>query len=1222
MKSRTANLVKGFAIMASVIAVLCLPVSLRAQELRGKIKGRVLDQNKAAVPGATVQVTDASRNVTLTLTTNNDGLFEAPYLLPGSYQVVVEAAGFKKSIQDNVQVEINQTRDLELSVEVGAAQETVTVTADAPTLNGADANLGQTVDRKRVDELPSVHGDPYHLMNLTPGVAYTGSTRLDRPFEPTHIANFAMGGARGIRSDLLIDGAPSTATANANEVIASYVPTTDATQEFRVQTATYDSQFGNTEGGVTSIVTKGGTNRIHGSAYFWIEPGGWAANDFFGNTRGQGRPFTYSNRPGGTVGGPVRIPKVYNGKDKTFFFFSYESISDSRPRFDATNIWSPTDAMKNGDFSAFTAGGLKIYDPLTGTFASGAVTNRTQFTNNIIPANRINAVSKAVVAFMGSPKHGPQCTGATCSLINGNIFDSTLAEKLNPPYRNYTVRLDQNFGDNDKIFGRYSWYNRNSTYNNYTGGLYVGDRFLFISKQAVVDGVHTFNPTTFLNFRYGFNRFIRGSDAPEGQYGLDLTTLGFPASYNSSIGEGIRRFPRFDFNCTSCSGAAVGNGHTNEFRPVGSHFMTAVLNRSEGKHSLRFGAEMRIYREDDSFKSNQQSGQFIFDNTYTRIGSASSADLEGLQGFAAFLLGYPTTMQIVRASDYSEYSKTWGFFAQDDLRVTTKLTLNLGLRWEFEQALRERQNKSVSGFDLSYTQPFEAQAQTNFGLISSTDLLKTTYGLTSINTKGGLLFAAKDTSGALYQTPLNGFLPRVGLAYQWNEKTVFRGGFGLYQGFLGERRGDAIQPGYTQTTIQTLTTGPNGGPLPFLISNPFPSGITEPSGNALGRQTALGQGVTFFNQHPKVAKQLRWSIGVQRELWGGWTVEAVYMGDRGSDIEINRNLNAQPLSTLNADGERSLAQNTNNTNLAATVRSPFCNTVTGSTCTSGALYTGAGGTISRRQLLLPFPEFGGITTSNNDGTTIYHSAQFSVNKRFSKGYGVQAAYTWSKWLQATEYLNGADLKPTKMISDQDVPQRFSMSGFYELPFGKGQPFFSHASWLADAVIGGWQIDGTFSYQSGFPVPFGTDMFYKGGQIALPKDQQTVAHWFNTSAFVSIVGGLPTCSAFKDASGNLVPNALCATPVDHLRTLPLRFSSVRLDPTNNVDLGLRKDIHVREGMKIQLRVEFINAFNHPLLASLSGGAPVNTPNSATFGQITASNQQNYARRAQLSAKFIF
>ncbi len=1205
--AQTARL--SSVIVFAFLFLLLVPVS--AQELRGKIAGSVVDSNRASVPGATVKVTDKSRNLTTTLTTNADGLFEAPYLLPGIYQVVVEKSGFKKVIQDAVQVQINQTRTLEISLDVGGVQETVTVTAEAATLNATDANLGQTVDRKRVDELPSVHGDPYHLINLTPGVAYTGSTRLDRPFEPTHIANFAMGGARGIRSDLLIDGAPSTATANANEVIASYVPTTDATQEFRVQTATFDAQFGNTEGGVTSIVTKGGTNGFHGSVYYWIEPGGWAANDFFGNSRSQGRPFTYSNRPGFTIGGPVKIPKVYNGKDKTFFFFSYESINDSRPRFDATNIWSPTDALKNGDFSAFTASGLKIYDPLTGTFAGGTVTNRTQFTNNIIPANRINPVARAVAGFMGSPKHGPSCVGAVCSLIKDNITDSTLAETLNPPYRNYTLRLDQNFGDKDKLFGRYSWYNRNSTYNNYTGGIYVGDQFIFISKQAVVDEVHTFNANTVLNLRYGFNRFIRGSDAPAGQAGLDLTTLGFPAAYNSSIGAGIRRFPRFDFNCTSCTGAAVGNGHTNEFRPVGSHFVTAVLNRAMGKHSLRFGGEMRIYREDDSFKSNQQSGQFIFDNTYTRVGSASSADVEGLQGFASFLLGYPTTMQIVRASDYSEYSKTWGFFAQDDLRLSKKLTLNLGLRWEFEQSLTERQNKSVSGFDLSYTQPLEAQAQTNFALISATDILKTTYGLTQITAKGGLLFAAKDTGSGLYNTPKNGFLPRVGFAYQWNNKTVVRGGFGLYQGFLGERRGDVVQPGYTQTTIQTLTTGPNGAPLPFLISNPFPSGITEPSGNALGKQTALGQNVTFFNQNPKVAKQARWSIGIQRELWGGWTFEAVYLGDHGANIEINRNLNAQPLNTLNTDSSRTAAQNTNNTNLGAAVRSPFCTNVTGSTCTSGALYTGAGGTISRRQLLLPFPEFGSITTTNNDGETWYHSGQFSLTKRFSKGYGLQAAYTWSKWLQATEYLNAADLRPTKMISDQDVPNRFSMSGFYELPFGKGHPYFSHAGRLADALIGGWQIEGTYTYQSGFPVAFANDAFYVGGNISLPKSQRTLSSWFNTSAFVSIVGGTPTCGANPTGSAN------CATPVDHLRTLPLRFSAVRIDATNNVDLGLRKDIHLRETMKVQLRMEFINAFNHPLFPG-----PVVSPGSATFGQVTASNQNNYARRAQLSVKFIF
>ena len=1215
MRSRFGAFAHITCAIVFVFAALLMPMSASSQESRGKISGRVTDPNGAAVPGATVKITDLARAGTTTVTTNDAGLFDAPYLLPGSYQVLVETTGFKKAVLDKVSVAINETSTVTITLDVGTVQETVTVTSDTTQLNQSDPNLGLTIDRKRVDELPSIHGDPYVLINLAPGVTYTGSTRLDRPFEPTHIANFAMGGARGIRSDLLIDGAPSTATANANEVIASYVPTSDATQEFRVQTATYDAQFGNTEGGVTSIVTKGGANDFHGTAYYWLEPGGWAANDFFGNAQGQGRPYSFSNRPGFSIGGPITIPKVYSGKNKSFFFFSYESIDDSRPRFDANNIWVPTEALKNGDFSAY-ANVIKIYDPLTGTFSGGNVTNRTQFLNNKIPADRISPVAKAVMAYWGAPKHAAQGN----FLLNNNIRDSTLSELLDPPYRNYTIRIDQSVGDKDKVFGRYSWYNRKSTYNNYTDSIYVGDRFVFQSRQAVLDEVHTFNANTVLNVRYGFNRFIRAPDAPEGQYGMDLTTLGFPSSFNNAIGEGIRRFPRFDFNCSgNCTGAPVGNGHTNEFRPVSSHFATAVLNWTKDKHSFRFGGEMRIYREDDSFKSNNQSGHFIFDNTFTRQGSAAATDVEGIGGFASFLLGYPTTMQIVRASDYSEYSKTWGFFIQDDLRLTNKLTLNLGVRWEFEQSLTERQDKSVSGFDFAYTQPFEAQAQANLTAILSklpaNDPLKATFGLTSITSRGGLLFAGKDTGSELYNTPKNGFLPRLGFAYALNDKTVIRGGFGLYQGFLGERRGDVIQPGYTQTTIQPLTTGPNGAPLPVLITNPFPSGITEPSGNALGRQTALGQTISFFNQDPKVAKQARWSFGVQRELWGGWMFEAVYVGDKGYDIEITRNINALPNKYLNLDNSRTVAQNANNTALGGTVANPFfCNNpnATGTGCTSGsALFVGAGATTTRRQLLRPFPNFGDINTTVNDGESWYQSGQLSLTKRFGQGYGLQFAYTKSRWLEATEYLNPADERPIKQRSPQDTPNRFSMSGFLELPFGRGKRIFSDANKFANMIVGGWQIQGTYVYQTGFPLRFANDVFYLGGQPGLPKSEQTVDRWFNTSAFVSAAGGIPTCGSSPGGSTN------CATPVDHLRTFPFFLDSVRIDAINNVDLGLRKDIQLRESMKLQFRVEFINAFNHPLFP----GPTVNAGSSG-FGAIVTSNQLNYARRAQLAAKFIF
>jgi len=307
----------------------------------------------------------------------------------------------------------------------------------------------------------------------------------------------------------------------------------------------------------------------------------------------------------------------------------------------------------------------------------------------------------------------------------------------------------------------------------------------------------------------------------------------------------------------------------------------------------------------------------------------------------------------------------------------------------------------------------------------------------------------------------------------------------------------------------------------------------------------------------------------------------------------------------------------NNTNLGGTVRNPFCTTITGSTCTT-ALYTGVGTTISRRTLLTPFPEFGAINTTNNDGESWYHAFQMSMNKRFSKGYGIQLAYTRSKWIEAVEYLNAADAKPNKAIGVQDVPNRFSMSAFYEFPFGRGKQFGSKVSKWVDVFIGGWQIQGTYAYQSGFPIRFANDAFYLGGKIGIPKSAQTLGQWFNTSAFISAAGGNPTC---LNSTGGTVTAASCATPVDHLRTLPFYFSDVRSDPINNADLGLRKDINVREGMKIQLRMEFINAFNHPLLNVGTGQVVVN-PGSATFGQSIASNQQNYARRAQFMAKFIF
>lgn len=1177
-------------ILLSCFSILALlftcSIFVNGQETRGAIRGLVLDPNGAPVAGAKVTVSDPSRGTSISLNSNDDGFYQVNYLISGKYTITVEMSGFKKLQRANVTIEIGNTIQVDLPLEIGGAQETVTVTADLQQLNTENASVAQTLDTRRISELPLPKGDPYKLMGTSTGVAHTGSQRLDRPFEPTHIVGYAVDGTRGNRSDLTIDGAPSTSTANGNEIIASYVPPTDIVQEFKVQTATFDAQFGNTEGGVTSISIKSGTNSLHGTAYYFTEPLSLAANDSFGKGRGQAKVDTQSKRFGGSINGPVRFPWLYNGKDKTFFLFGYEGIRDQRPRFDASNVWVPTAALRNGDF---TGTGVSIWDPTTrintGTVASPVWTSQTSWT--VIPTERISPVAKKVLEFYSLPK----VSGST---LNGNIFDSTLSERTDP-YTNWTFRIDQNITSKNRLFVRGSWYDRLSIYNDYLNSEATGVNFIFASRQGVIDDVWVIDASTVLNIKYGYNRFIRHQDQEENARGFDLTRLGFPAAYNSKVTEFVRRFPRFDFTGGSGSNM-LGTGFGNEFRPTTTHSPSITLNKTFSKHSLKFGAELRIYREDDVFTSNDQTGQFSFSNTYTKQASnTTTPDTNGLQAYAAFLLGLPTTVNIVRRADYSEYSKTYGFFAQDDWKIGKNLTLNLGLRYEVEQSLRERNNKSIAGFDQNYVQQ-AAQDAARARLVTNpvTGYTGANIDPATFNVRGGLLFAS-DANPGLYKTPKDTWLPRFGFAYQWNDKTVVRGGFGMFAGFLGQRRGDVIQPGFTRTTTVPLTALLNGSPIAQdIITGITTTPILEPVGAAQGLQTGLGTGISFFNPNPEVSKQMRYQIGIQRELPGGILFEAMYVGNRGYDIEIGRNINALPIQYLNTDTSRTAAMTANNTLLGTGIANPFL----GNTAFTGTGFANA--TIARSQLLRPFVAFGDINTTVNDGKSWYNSGQFTLTKRMVAGFTGQMSYTWSKWIQQTEYLNAADPTPTKMISDQDVPHRVSFNFTYALPFGKGAFFASDANGVLNGIIGGWQLSGIYSYQTGFPVAFGTNAFLVSNDSIGINSTNTSA-WFRTSVFASV---------FNTSATN-------ATPVSHVRTLPFRFSDVRRDSINNFDFSLLKDIRFSESMKIRLTLELYNAFNEPYFP-----APATNPTATSFGTITASNQDNYARRAQIGIKFIF
>jgi hypothetical protein len=1160
-----------------------------SQDTRGSIVGRITDPSSAVVPGATVVVTNPATGVKVTSTTNADGIYRVALLQPGRYEVEVSSSGFKKAIRHDLEVRVADRIDVNIVLELGASEQSVTVTTETPLMNAESASLGTVVDSKRVSDLPLSYGNPFLLIGLSAGVTYNGSARLDRPFEPTHIVNFSMGGTSGLLNDITIDGAPTTSRANANQVTASYVPPTDIVQEFKVQTATFDAQFGQTQGGVTNISIKSGTNALHGTAgYSFQRPSFWA-NDFFLNKNGTPRPDFLFNRWTGSIGGPVYIPHVYNGKNKTFFLFGYEGIHDSRPRHDDTTNTVPTPAEHNGDFSALLAAGTSytIYDPATRVAAAGGRFSETPFAGNKIPSNRFDPVGAKILSYYPSTeKSQGDITGLN------NYLDASTAEKAK--YYNWTGRVDQNLGDKQRFYVRYSTYTRNSTYNNYFDNPFVGTQFWFYSKTGVFDHVYTLSPTIVLNTRYSYNRFIRGSDQPASAVGFDLAQLGVSQNYISQVPKDIARFPRINLT------GYISNGSTNENRPTVNHTISSTLTKAAGAHNVRTGFEYRVYQQGDRFASNTQSGQFTFGSTWTRgpLDNAASSPGSIGQSVAELLLGLPDSGNITRQSDYIEQSGSWGFFVQDDWKVTRRLTLNFGMRYEFETPLHERFNRSTLGFDPTYVQPINAAAQAAYNTIYPTisggfaQLPPSAFAL-----KGAMTFEGLNgNDGSLYNTPKDVFMPRVGLAYQLDSKTVIRSGFGMFAGFLGQRRGDVQQNGFTQTTNMVLTTD-NGLHFNTTLANPFNLGIAEPVGAAAGPQTYLGQGFTYFNQNPKVPVTMRWEVSLQRQF-KEVVIEAAYVGSKSNHLEVTRNINTLPYQYLSKLPTR---DDTYNNLLTATFASPLVGLVPGNT---QGIYTGT--TTSRQTLLSPFVAFGSnaINTTENTGYSWYHSFQFTATKRFTKGYTVIGSYTYSKWMQAVNLLNAADPLPLREISDSDAPHRINISNVWSLPFGKGRRYLAGANGFVNRVVGGWEVSGIWGLQSGFALPWGNVIYYGNpNDIVLPLDQRTPEHWFNVANFET--------NSSKQLLGNQV------------RTWPFRFSTIRGPRWNNVDIALIKQTRITEGKNFEFRAEALNAANHPNFPNPSmSQTTAPTIKDTGFGQISASTQSNYARRLQLSLRFVF
>jgi hypothetical protein len=524
--------------------------SLMAQESRGAIVGTVSDASGAVIAGANVEILNIEMGTKVSLSTNAVGQYVTTFLIPGTYRISVENSGFKKFVRDGVELRVNDRLTVDVALQIGNADQSVTVAGDTPLLNTESASLGTVIDRRRVAELPLPHGNPMFLIGLASGVSFTRDPRLDRPFEPTHIVGYTMDGTRANRSDITIDGAVATATAGSGEVIASYVPPADTVAEFKVQTATFDASMGNTEGGVTNISMKSGTNEFHGTAYYVNMNPTLFANDFFANANRIARPDFYYHRWGGSAGAPIVIPKLYNGKNRTFFMYGYEGIREARPRNNG-NPTVPTEAMKGGDFTQLLAlnSSYQIFNPFTRRAVAGGRFQQDPFPGNRIPSSLFNPISKKVLdEFYPKPLTAGNPDGTN------NYLRPELLERAN--YFTHSIRVDHNLTEKHRMFARLNWYDRNSDYNNYFNNLVTGEWFLFASRAATMDHVWTINPSTVLNLRYGYNRFVRGTNANPEQRGFDLTSLGFPASYANQIPQDIRRFPRFDI--AGYQGTAIG----------------------------------------------------------------------------------------------------------------------------------------------------------------------------------------------------------------------------------------------------------------------------------------------------------------------------------------------------------------------------------------------------------------------------------------------------------------------------------------------------------------------------------------------------------------------------------------------------------------------------------------------------------------------------------------
>ncbi|HWC99331.1 MAG TPA: carboxypeptidase regulatory-like domain-containing protein [Candidatus Sulfopaludibacter sp.] len=1193
-------------VVFSVICLLLLGTFVRAQEFRASISGHVTDSTGATVPQAKVQATNLATKETNSAVTDNSGSYTIPLLPPGMYKLTIEAVGFKQYVRGNISLEISQAAGIDAKLELGDVTQTVEVAGEAVLLETQTANRNGLIDAKEVSDLPLNSGrNPFMLGLTASGVTFRGASIWQRPFDNGAIANWVVNGGWQSNNEFLLDGAPNNAQMGTNNI--AYVPMVETVQEFTMMQNTYDAQYGHTMGGILNTVMKSGGSQFHGNAWEFLRRSPLDANNFQNNAASvfAPKPSHYLDDYGAQVSGQVVIPKILkrDGYIKLFYMGAFQNYREAT--VNPLLVSWPTAEMRNGDFSKVVNGAglpITIYDPTTAVYdgSGNILSNRQPFPGNQIPANRINPAALALTKLMPMPNTStPGQRYATQDLSLPGVTD-------HDAYYNMTIKFDWTVGDKNRFFMR-EGSNDRTEHRPVNGIVGLGEDgqlpFQRINDTYVLDWTSTLNPTTVLDVRASNTRFVEKGSGFANQ-GFDLTSLGLPSSLVSQLPGGY-------LMGVWAIGGYQTLGRTTSDNITNSYGLEGSLTKVAGKHSLKAGVDIRRiqYLVLDTGSILEED----FNSTWTQQVYNNAGNGLGGDGYASFLLGYPSGGQ----SNYAAYPfyRQWYIapYIQDDWKVNSRLTVNVGLRFDINAPITEKYNRLDYAFDPNVANPIGPMAVANIqklGLTVPSQYASLYSNLA--NLKGGLRFVG--VNGAP-NSPANidwtGIQPRIGFAFRLKDKLVMRGGYGMY---VVNPNNDWMQTaGFSNNT--PLNNSNDGGrtPIQGVMNNPFPNGINLPPGSSLGPLTFAGKSINWFNPDFKLPRSNQFSFGFQYQVNQNGTLDISYVGNRVAHTQTNFPFDVNPFydscsvmyGAPTPAGFSSPAAYCNQTlpnpfqGLA-----PFIGT---------SMYTSS--TISLNQLLRQYPQFtGGTEYGLNDGHVWYNSLQVNYNYRMRSGLTLLLNYTLSKQNERWGYLNYYQnpIQYQEGLYYADRPHFIKATVVYGLPFGRGKHFLTGAHGVVDRLVSGWEVN-SFITES----PLGEPANMPGSIVALKNPGLSTVHWGANKVQIN-----NNCILNEDDTGAVAPlpqsvaNGCSATDWSQYAWLQLppnyrpaqvnsyRSPNVRVQGTYTMDASLIKETRVTERIHAQFRAEAFNALNHwnYMLANVN-----NTATDPNFGSIIPHTQ---------------